>query len=454
MPITYGLSDQGFTPKTLQVLEDEAIARIREKFGPTLPVDGDTIEGTVMSIGNEQLAMVWEVLEHVYKSRDPDANTGQAQDATAAITGTFRRPAKASAVDLIWTGDDGTVVDLARRASATGTGAVAFSTNEGGVVDGVMSLADVWGASDPYSVGAIVSNASKIYVCIEAGVSAGSGGPSTTGEDITDGSVHWRYVGDGLAYVELEAQALEEGPYEAPAFTLTEIVTPIAGVQSVNNLLDAAIGSNVMSNEALRVLREAELARPGTGTVPAIRAALLELADVTAATVFYNNTDTTDGDGLPPHSIEAMVEGGDDDIIRQTLFENVAAGILTHGTEVGTVTDSQGTAHTFKFSRPTEKPIYIAMTVTYDADAYPEDGDDQIKSAIALWGQTLPAGRDAVARALGSRAFDIDGVLDTPVVNIGLTPGPVASTTLVITTRERATYDTGRITVTSSAGTP
>lgn len=56
-------------------------------------------------------------------------------------------------------------------------------------------IAPAWAGATAYSVGAEVTNdGGKPYVCITAGTSAGTGGPTGTGADITDGTVHWRYA--------------------------------------------------------------------------------------------------------------------------------------------------------------------------------------------------------------------------------------------------------------------
>jgi len=56
--------------------------------------------------------------------------------------------------------------------------------------------APAWVNTTAYIVGKHVSNdTTRVYECITAGTSAGSGGPTGTGSDITDGTVHWKYVG-------------------------------------------------------------------------------------------------------------------------------------------------------------------------------------------------------------------------------------------------------------------
>ena len=58
-----------------------------------------------------------------------------------------------------------------------------------------------WAASTAYTVGDVVVNDSdKVYVCDTAGTSAGSGGPTGTGANITDGSTRWDYLRTGSTY--------------------------------------------------------------------------------------------------------------------------------------------------------------------------------------------------------------------------------------------------------------
>lgn len=47
----------------------------------------------------------------------------------------------------------------------------------------------------------ITNDTGKIYACITAGTSGGSGGPTGTGSNITDGTARWAYVGTTLTVV-------------------------------------------------------------------------------------------------------------------------------------------------------------------------------------------------------------------------------------------------------------
>jgi hypothetical protein len=73
----------------------------------------------------------------------------------------------------------------------TWLGGVTFSLGNLAITAGTDVPA--WQATHAYSVDDVVTNGTptKIYRCITAGTSAGSGGPTTEADDITDGTVHW-----------------------------------------------------------------------------------------------------------------------------------------------------------------------------------------------------------------------------------------------------------------------
>ncbi len=72
----------------------------------------------------------------------------------------------------------------------------------------------------------------------------------------------------------------------------------------------------------------------------------------------------------------------------------------------------------------------------------------------AAYGDAQKAGKNAVSAALSAQAFALDiGVLDSTAL-IGLTNPPSLTATIAIALREIAMYDTSRITVNATPGTP
>lgn len=451
--MAYGLTPTGFVPKTLEVIVDQINADLFAFANYTAAGKNGFLSRLVGIVG-AVAAELWELGEAINSSQDPDKAVAKQLEALSLITGTFRIEALASSATLTLTGTPGSVVGATSRASTDDAEVFLLST------DVTLVALPNWVASSAYLVGDRVTNSSRAYRCITAGTSAGVGGPTTTSNDITDGTAHWQYLGEGTGAGDGTAVALTAGPTVAVAGDVKNIDTPVGGWQSVVNLLDAAVGYNTQTDESLRVSREEELSQAGSGTTNAIRAEILRLTGVTSVKVFYNSTDTTDADGLPAHSVEAMVRGGDDQLIVEALALQIPDGIATYGTHSGVVTDSEGNSITYYFSRPVERNIGVAVSLTKDPLTYPADGDAQVKLAIATFGNKQPSGKDAVSSSISAQAFKVAGVLDVTACLISVAtsptvpPVPVASTTIAITPRQITTFDTNWITVNSINGTP
>jgi len=471
MPITYGLTEQGFVAKPLDVIKGELEAAF--KAGPlgqsagTEPdgsIPAQSVAGQLVAIMADGLAAQWEIDQAIVAGVDPTTASGAAQDAVCSITGTVRAPASKSTVSCVCSGTPGTGLPAGRVATVVDSGARFVSS-----AAGTIALLSSWGPSTAYAYGAMVTNGGNVYFCGTAGTSSGSGsGPTSTATTpITDGGVTWYYVGPGMGAVLVPFAAEQTGPIGAVAGTLSQIATPVDGWRGVRNPLDAVVGAALEGAAALRVKREVELTSDALAAANAIRAHMIKVTAVKACTVFVNNTDATDANGLPPHSVEVLVLGGADADVAQAVWEAVGGGIATcsSSSNSAVITDSSGNPQTVYWTRPTAVPIYIDATVLYDASAYPSDGDAQIKNALVTFGASYVIGKDVRASALIAACFDgptstadtatpVPGVLDVSPLYLGTSPGPGSSSPVLIGLRQIATFDTSRITVTSSPGTP
>jgi len=444
----YGVLTTGFVPKPLLVLKEEIEAAWRAEFGQNVLLDPNEPDGQIIGIFVDRLAELWELAQAVYSAFDPDKATGQAQDALCALTGTLRRAATRSEVTLTATGTPGTILSTSREASVVVTGD-RFRTLAGATITAVPG----WAPTTVYTVGQRVTNGGNVYQCITGGTSAGSGGPTGQGNDITDNTVHWRFLGQGTGAIDVASEAVETGEVLAVSGTITVIETPVSGWDGVINVLDAEPGSAVESAEDLRVRREAELTAGGSGTVNAIRADILKLDGVVSCTVYENPTNTTNGDGLPPHSIEAVVQGGDSTEIAEAILANRCAGIEMFGSTTVNLVDSAGNTVAVKFNRPTVLTLWVRVDVTKDPNVFPADGTDQIKAAIVADEENHPIGQNVTASRMASRCFQVPGVLDVTLARVD-TVNPPTGTTLTVTVRQLADFDTSRIIVNLADGTP
>jgi uncharacterized phage protein gp47/JayE len=449
---SYGLTAAGFVTKPLDVSKSEIEAAFQATFGAQVDLGADGPIGQLIGILAERETGLWELAQAVEAALDPDRAEGSSLIALAALTGTIPLSPTKSKVTLTLTGTNGTVVAAGKQASIPVAG-TKFETT----ASATLASLTAWASSTAYAVGARRSNGGNSYICTANGTSAGSGGPTTTAADITDGTVHWRYIGPGTAAADVAAQSLDYGPKQGLSGTITTIETPVSGWSGVNNLTDAVLGRNEETDASLRLRREQELRAQGNAALDAIRADVLGVDGIISCRVFENISSTTDGDGLPPKSIEVVAhyandvgspDATTDDAIRETIFASKAAGIETYGGVTGTVEDAAGVLHTVKFSRPTEKDVWVIVNVTKNADTFPLDGATQIKQALLDYAaDRYTIGTDVIQSALYAPVFGVSGVEDVTSILIGLSNPPTLSANLVIGSRELAVLDSSRITV-------
>lgn len=387
--MSYGITPEGFNAKTLDVIKTEIENDFKATFGQQVNLLPRSNIGQFIGIMCEPLAELWELLETLYAELTADGATGAQLDNVAALTGTVREPPKNSRVLATLTGTAGTTIPAGSVASVAGLGT---------------------------------------RFALAAAVVLPVGG----------------------VYVGAEFVAVDTGPKTCPAGTLTEIATPVAGWNSVNNPADAhVLGADLETDAALRLRREQELRAKGNAALEPIRQRVLDADDtVVQCVVFANDTDVTNVDGLPPHSIEVLVQGGAADKIAQAIFDSKAAGIQTYGSSSGNAVDSEGVTHVMYFSRPTVLNVYVTVDVVTVADDYPADGAAQIKAALVNYADTrFVFGSDVVPSALSSQCFKVSGVDEVTSVKIGTAPSPSSTSRLVIGSRQLADLDTTRIVV-------
>jgi len=440
-----GLTSTGFVPKTLGELRTEIGAGLRAVFGAAINLDSRSRFGQLRDLIASPLSTLWELGETLAGSFDPTGVNGVLLDNLCALTGTYRRPAFPSyAEQVVFTGDAATVLPVGRRVRVPTTSTIFETLDELTLV-----AATTWGAG-AIAAGEFRSSDGGIWYCTAGGTSTTA--PTGAGPWV-NGAVTWTRVGEGLAFAQGNCEATANGALQGYAGTITVIDTPVGGWESAYNLTDAIPGALVESDSALRVRRTAEIAAMGSSPFPAILGRLLRVEGVTKVTLFENCTDNT-VDSITPHAIEALIEGGTDAAIRAGIFAAKSGGIETCGGVSGSVVDAGGTSHTIKFSRVAEVDIWIKLALSINPGEYPSDGDAQVKAAIVAYGDAVAAGRDVVALAIAARVFDVPGVLDIPTLLIGTVNPPVSSTTIAISVRQKATYDTSRISITTTPGVP
>jgi uncharacterized phage protein gp47/JayE len=301
-----GLTPQGFEAKTVEQIIDELEAQQASTVDGSLNTSSTGVIANLNMSFALQLAQVWELMQEVYDSHDPNSAEGVALDHNGALTGSIREPAAPSEVTL--------------QLSLTGS----VTVPAGSIV------------SDPASPTVRFATLSAVT------------NPSGTNNYL------------------VQAASTSTGPIAAAAGTLTKIESPIPGWTAVTNTVAADLGNDVETDEQYRIRRAQEIYAQSGSTVDGLRAALLQVPGVIDCNILENDTDFTDSDGtgLPPHSFEPVVLGGADADIAQAIWLAKPAGIEVAGSSSYVITDSEGVSHPMYFTRPTAIVINAKYDVT------------------------------------------------------------------------------------------
>jgi len=476
--MSFGLSSSGFDKKRYEDIEAELQDAFRA-IDPEINLAPDGLSAHIIAAFALSLAEAWDVLQALYSSQLSDAAEGVNLDGVAAFTGVNRLGASKSVVTAIAAGDAGTVLPIGRVASVQDSGErfestaavtipaafaglaylraiVATPTAAQTYVFAISSpvIASVniltGGAPTPQTVGAafvaaVNANPTMLTALIPfTNALTGAFGFTVTDLDIPV-TVTLTTAPDANTIqargVAIPMQAQNDGPVAAAENQLNVIETPVSGWNEIFNPDDAVFGRDIETDAELRLQREQSLQASGFSVTEAIRSHIRQdVTGVTAVIVIENELDVTDSAtpvGRPPHSLEAVVQGGDDTEIAQRLYEVKAATIPAVSSQnVGqykvtkNILDSMGINHVISFSRPVQLTIYARVTVMLHPEEgalVPVDYVDRIKSAVVAFGDALQIGVDILPGRIETAVFESVGGLYAVTVEIStsaIVPAP------------------------------
>lgn len=301
------IDETGLHTQTVTEIVEELTNGYKNIYGQDINVSSDTPDGQRINIEAQAKADVLEFATGVYNSFDVDAVGGVAQDRLYKINNVYRKAAKYSYVQVNVTADK--------------------TVNLQGID---ISEAAAYTISDTTGNQYLLVNS----VTLNAGTTL------------------------------LEFRAKNMGAIEATPNTITNMVTIVAGIVSVTNpTIQYITGTNEETDAAFRIRRNRSTAISGKGFHDSLEGALLSVPLVTVAIVYENDTDTTDADGIPPHSIWCIVEGGTNANIGAVIYANKTYGCGQKGSISVSVPRENGTLFTAKFDRPNAQPLYIKFSL-------------------------------------------------------------------------------------------
>jgi hypothetical protein len=148
--------------------------------------------------------------------------------------------------------------------------------------------------------------------------------------------------------------------------TITVPVSVVLGVSSINNPTTyVSLGVDEESDALVKIRRQQSVANGGQGWLSSLRGALLNVSGVTYANVVENKTDTTDANGVPGHTIWAIVGGsGAAAAVANAIYTKRNAGCNMKGSQTYAITQVDGSTFTVQWDNVTTQNVFIAFTVT------------------------------------------------------------------------------------------
>ncbi|WP_049053833.1 baseplate J/gp47 family protein [Klebsiella aerogenes] len=364
---------EGISAPDYQTILSTVTGYFQQIYGSDAYIDPDSKDGQLIALMALAIHDANNTAIQVYNSFSPSTGIGVGLSSNVKINGIARREATNSTVDLLLTGTAGTTITNGSVKDANGV---------------------VWNLPETVSIG-------------------------------IDGTI--------IA----TATCANSGAVAALAGTVNKINTPTRGWSSANNPLAATVGTAAEKDSELRIRQSQSVAFPSLTPFEAVDGAIANIKGVTRHKLYENDQDVPDANGLPPHSIAAIVEGGDATEIANTIRGVKDQGTTPYGSTIISVPDKYGSPHPVGFSRPVDVPIFVSITIE-PLTGYTSQVGNEIKIAVAAYINSLAIGANVVISRVyspanlgvvsggNSRYYDITELL------IGTSADTVAAANVVI----------------------
>lgn len=433
MATQYGVTPEGFVRKRLPEIREDIFLALEQNLGATISRQPNSMIGVLVGVYASELDRMWQLLERDYYDRSPISAGEGSIDNTLAYTNVQRKQAQASYLYAVCYGRSGMVLpencqirgndgykwNILEESEITLNDCVHVTLEPAEPVEG--KVYSVQFDNDTVIRQTATSSDTKLTIMLAlASQSVEKWSANVIDSKLVFERTDRRYGGvvvpnESFTVTQVGSpirfDCEEYGEIEPLLNTVTTINTNYDGWFSVSNESETYVGRDYETATEVRQRYASAVFRNSVGMKESIKAALLELQDVTNVTIYENRTDE-EVDGLKPHSFLAIVFGGDEEAIARTILDVAPLGIDTNGDICVRIEDSEGASQDVCFSRPHEVPIYVKVIIKeYDEEVLPGDAIDKIKDIVLAQINKLSMGNDVIyQRLIGPIYSGVDGI--------------------------------------------
>lgn len=481
--IEYGLTPKGPNIKRLDVLIDQLHDKLSEKFGVNTRQNPESVLNVLMTIVADALAEVWEFGEDNYYAKYPTSAEGIDLDNAVQYGGVVRETAQKSYYPIHCKGKDGTVMTAGTIISSNTNPTVQLELIENKeitrsafnkveikvaavennstyqvIINDVMYsytseedtalsiLTNIKNAIDNEAFTVTLEEDDEILV-IES-VDLSSSNELILTENLTTETV------TTIA----NFGTVETGDIFLPVGVIKNIVKADAGLLEVCNFSNSYVaGRKEETDVEVRKSYADKIFHRSNCMTESIESAILaNVQGVTSVSAYENYTDYVDKMGRPPHSVEVVVEGGDDMLIAKEILKTKAGGINSHGLVEKEVPGVHGESQIIRFNRPFPVYTWYKLTVTRDkTKMLPTNCEELLANAILKEMNALDVGGSVVPQHFVSSLYKVcSGISYVDILLFSTEDNGVVPETenytersIAITERQRAVTNEGMIEV-------
>ncbi len=480
----YGVTDKGFVIKRLDTITAEVHEELTTGFGFDTRLLRPSFLDTLVTTFCNQIAELWEAGQDSYYAKYPATAMGVNLDNAVQYGGIRRAANKRTCYPLHCTGDDGSYIrEGAMVATNTMPEVRLYAAEEFQITREAFNSVKISVAAVQPAVYSITINGEQYaYQCktdsdleilkglkaaittTEYTVSIDEEAVTLNIEDNTKTRENVLVLTDNLTTTSVTVIANfftnDYGKITLPHGIVTKMVNNITGFNEVTNLLDPVYGRKAETDIELRQSYIAKSALRSNTMIESIVAELLEHVDnVESASGYENNSDEVDAYGLMPHSVEIIVEGGDDMEIAQAILRRKAGGINTNGKVVVNVPGVYGDQIPVRFNRPEYLYTWLKIVLHGDADRIPTNYAALTIQSVCEEGAQLTAGSNLIMQLLNPGIYDaVAGITYIEIFSAysadsTYTPAPAdyKQGNIRVSTRQKVLIDDTRIEVVFNA---
>ena len=385
--IVYGLTQEGFRRKRLPELLQGLNDRVADKLGLPIETSANSVFGQIHGVYAFALSEMWEELEKLYYSMFPSTAEGVSLANAAGLAGIAQIDSEPTNLIATCYGVEGAEVPYNAQIASSNSN-IFYNREEGKTISAnraseiTLKISTVEVDKNYYIN---LDGVSANYTATEADTATTIFTELTKDFEFSDrtftnlngvlkiamnDSAETFALSTNLEVENIGSPFLFEsvlrGAINPAIGTVTQIITNYSGWTGVSNNRAANVGRDNETDTELRQRWSRSVYARGLAMCESIAAAIYEQCEgVTVVKVYENTKDYTDLEGRPPHSIEAVVEGGEPQDICNVIFSKKSGGIDTFGTITRTCIDSQDIAHEINFNRPEEIQIWLKIEIDY-----------------------------------------------------------------------------------------